>query len=285
MGVSDVSEDGSMSEQNSEPKTRLNKVTRRPTWVIQTNQIKTSQVLPLVEALRALGEPFVDVGVDFETGLMSPVEGKNLIPYGSTHLVKIAQREGWRHLYFDEARFNVSAWNAHHPKMLNPDAEVMTLTETKAIAGKRPEWFIRPIDDLKAFSGHVLASDALVDWVTRLEVGDCEISGSCLVAVSSPKAIQMEWRYFVVGGRIVTGSSYQLLGRSEAHRETDPAVIAEAQTLADLWLPHACCCMDVALHDDQARVVEFNVINASGFYDHDITAFAKALSDYANDRG
>lgn len=93
----------------------------------------------------------------------------------------------------------------------------------------------------------------------------------------------MEWRYFVVGGRIVTGSSYRFKGQPDQKRELDADVLAEAQALADLWLPHRCCCMDVALCENQPRVVEFNCLNATGFYDHDIETFARAVSAFARD--
>ncbi len=91
----------------------------------------------------------------------------------------------------------------------------------------------------------------------------------------------MEWRYFIVDRKIVTGSSYRHLGQPYLKQELDPDVLVEAQALADIWLPHPCCCMDVALCDDEVRVVEFNGLNASGFYDHDVMAFAKAVSAYA----
>jgi ATP-grasp domain, R2K clade family 3 len=254
------------------------------TWVVQSNKIKTSQTLPLIQALRRLGEPFVDVAVNTENGLLvppNPALGKNLIPYGSTHLMKVAQAEGWQQLYFDDAKFRVDAWLSSHPAMLNADAQVMTLTEAKAIAHKRPQWFIRPLHDLKEFAGHVIGGSELAAWVTRLEFGDCEINGSCLVALTEPKSIQMEWRYFVVGGQIVTGSAYRFKGQPHQKRELEPDVLAEAQALADVWLPHPCCCMDVALCDGQTKVVEFNCLNASGFYDHDIDLFASAVSEYA----
>lgn len=254
------------------------------TWVVQSNKIKTSQTLPLIEALRRLGEPFVDVAIDTESGLIVPPDaalGKNLIPYGSTHLVKVAQAEGWQQLYFDDATFRVDAWLRSHPAMLNADAQVVTLTEAKALAHTRPQWFIRPLHDLKEFAGHVIGGAEMTAWVTQLEVGDCEINGSCLVALSEPKTIQMEWRYFVVGGRIVTGSAYRFKGQPHQKRELDADVLTEAQALADVWLPHPCCCMDVALCEGLVRVVEFNGLNASGFYDHDIEAFARAVSDYA----
>lgn len=254
------------------------------TWVIQSNRIKTSQTLPLVQALRGLGEPLLDVCIadgEFITNFDHWV-GNRIIPYGSTQLVEMALLAGWKYLFFDRARFRVDAWRAH-PKMLNWDAEIMTLSQAKQIACSRGKWFIRPLHDLKQFHGHVIDAAELVQWVTRLEQGDCEVKGDTKVALSSPKEIQMEWRYFIVGGRIVTGSSYRFKGQPHQKREIDVDVIAEAQAMADLWLPHECCCMDVALVDGEPRVIEFNCLNASGFYDHDIEAFARAVSKYARE--
>lgn len=259
---------------------------KQATWVVQSNKIRTSQTLPIIEALRHQGEPFVDVGIDVQSGLLSPLDpeiGKDVIPYGSTHLVRVARAEGWRHLFYDEATFRADLWPALHPGMLNAAPIITTLSRAKVMAHDRPEWFIRPVGDLKEFSGHVIASDELVRWVRSLEAGDCEVTGESLVALSEPQPIDMEWRYLIVGGRIVTGSSYRFKGQPHQHAEHDADVLAEAQALADAWLPHPCCCMDVALCRGEARVVEFNTLNATGLYAHDVGAFVAAVSAYARE--
>jgi hypothetical protein len=57
-------------------------------------------------------------------------------------------------------------------------------------------------------------------------------------------------------------------------------MIDEAQELANKWLPDQCCVMDLALVEDELKVIEFNCINSSGFYDHDVDAIFKALWKY-----
>lgn len=255
------------------------------TWVVQSNKIRTSQVLQLVDALNRQGEPFVDAAVDQELGLLTPTEGHDLIPYGSTWLTTVAENLRWKHLFFDRNTFRVDAWLANHNAMLNTDSLIVTLSEAKAIAYENESWFIRPLEDLKQFPGHVITSEKLDTWVTTLEDGKCEIDGSCLVALARPKEIQMEWRYFIVDGRIATGSAYLYKNQFHKKRETDRAVLEEAQALADVWLPHPCCCMDVALVDGVPRIVEFNTLNSSGFYDHDIDAFVRTVSAYAKQHG
>ena len=74
---------------------------------------------------------------------------------------------------------------------------------------------------------------------------------------------------------------YRCRGQLVKNRELDQAVILEAQKLAEGWLPHRNCVMDTALVDDKLYVIEFNCINGSGFYGHDVSAIFTALAkDY-----
>lgn len=63
--------------------------------------------------------------------------------------------------------------------------------------------------------------------------------------------------------------------------ESDSEILSKAQKLADKWLPNRCCCMDVAKTPKGFEIIEFNCLNASGFYDHDIIKFANSVTDYA----
>ena len=69
---------------------------------------------------------------------------------------------------------------------------------------------------------------------------------------------------------VVSGSERAMKGQTQQKEEKDEKVIAEAQTFADKWLPHENCVMDIALVDGKPKVIEFNNINGSGFYDHDV---------------
>jgi hypothetical protein len=73
---------------------------------------------------------------------------------------------------------------------------------------------------------------------------------------------------------------YRIRGQRLVKREVDADVIAEAQRLADKWLPNQTCVMDLALTDEGVKVIEFNCFNSSGFYYHDIRAVAEAVTNY-----
>lgn len=251
------------------------------TWVVQTNKIRSNQVKSMVDALNELGEPWVEIALSKEDGLYTDLpQGTNLIPWGSTSLVALAQEHGWKHCYFDDEIFDARVWHKNRKDMLNYPVFV-SLSEMKRLALNESflnKFFIRPVKDMKSFHGHVSTKQELIDWVTNLEAVDCELKPSEIAAVSPLREILMEWRYFVVDGKVITGSSYRHKGNPHLERDND---LEEPQRFADIWLPHPCCVMDLALTEDGLKVIEFNGINASGIYAHDVKALCKAMSDYA----
>jgi hypothetical protein len=251
-----------------------------PIWVVQN--CKDRQTDKILAAIKEAGEPFIMAAYHLSDGFFS-VEGTDFIPYGSTTLLEFAKSAGWRGVFHND-NFSVDTYLDKHPHMLNKDSTIMSLTAAKLIAETKPQWFVRPLCDSKVFAGFASSSKELVEWITRLEETECDVDGNTLIAMSSPKVIDMEWRYFIVGGKIITGSSYKHDGRSYQVGEHDAAVLQEAQALADCWLPHECCCMDVALWDGKPYVVEFNGLNASGFYDHDMTEIVREVSAYVKAR-
>lgn len=266
-------------------------------WIIQSNFIREDQVRPLVEALNELGVPFLDVGIipfadDFVTPIPKEVEEREfLMPYGSTSLMRIAMQRNWEGLFFDPETFNVMRWNEERIDMLNQDAAVMPLkTAVKILEGlvdvPGDKWFIRPIHDLKAFNGTCDWPMDLLSWLRNVDAegyNGYRFNAGTNVVLAPEKKIVAEYRFFVVDRKIITGSRYRWMGNKLVTRVTEEnfhGVLEQAQRMANLWLPHDTCVMDLADTPDGWKVIEFNCINASGFYYNDIKAFAKALTEY-----
>jgi len=255
------------------------------TWAIQSNRIRNSQSLPFIQALTEQNEPWAEVSINFDGDFNfdHEIDHQNVIPYGSVTLIRKAVQEGWKHVFAND-KFRTDVWRDMHSQMLNNSLVLDTLSDLGYFVANRNEdqkIFIRPREDFKAFSGMVQTIKELKDWIHRLETIKTDIDPEKVyVSVSRFKQIDAEWRYFVVDGKIVTGSMYRFQGKQRLQRETDTAVLAEAQALADIWLPHPVCVMDVALSEGEAKVIEFNSFNASGIYDHDVGAIVKAVSDY-----
>ena len=254
-------------------------------FLIQHNLINPAHLAAIERATASYPREFVGC-IPFTREITSnaPLEGADFIPYGSTLLTTIAASNGWIGLHFDLAKLNYAEFIKHRDDMLNE--RVLPIGDAVAfLAAQDPnsEWFTRPSQDLKQFSGQVMKAIHIRDWFQDMlqdGEGDYFVKPDFEVVISKPKTISAEWRWFVVGGKIVSGSMYRAHGQMRQEQAVDAALIAEAQMLADKWLPHDCVVMDTALVGDDVKVIEFNCINASGFYQHDIDAIFKALWDY-----
>lgn len=141
--------------------------------------------------------------------------------------------------------------------------------------------FIRPCHDTKAITGVVQRVDYLRNWMSNIPTG-ARMTPNTLVAIAPKKYIEYECRWFVVGGKVVDGSIYKLRNRTIQLHVEDSDEIKVAQSFADKWLPHETCVMDLAKTDDGIKCIEFNCLNSSGLYQHNVPKIVNAVNQYVN---
>ena len=259
-------------------------------FIVQYNLTGEEQLLQIKDAIYDYPHEFVDI-IPFTDNIISntPLEGKDYIPYGSTRLTMLSKEKGWKGLYFDLSKFNYSEAMDNRDDMLNDVYDVLSTKNVKDyFLPEYPddkEWFIRPSEDGKQFAGFVDTTKEikrfLDDAVKCASSGSYQISEDLPLVISTVKDIQAEWRWFIVNRKIVSGSMYRRSKRLVKIRELDTETIEEAQAFADIWLPNDNCVMDLASVDNEKKVIEFNCINSSGFYNHDTKEIFKALWEYA----
>lgn len=261
----------------------MNKVT----WAIQTNLISDFSARSVWQAAIDSGAsvqeivvlPFTD---DFYNDVPE-MEGI-IIPYGSCSFTKISKRKGWKGNCFVNETFRADVWNANRTDMLNSDAIIMKVKETAEFfknANEEEYWFIRPLRDLKEFTGTVSQVGDIKHWMSSPKSGNFSFGENTEIILAPIKTLYSESRFFVVDGKVVSGSYYRMGGRSHSKRIVQQEILDYAQDKANGWLPHECCVMDLADTDDGIKVIEFNTINGSGFYDHDISKIVKAMTEWA----
>jgi len=261
-------------------------------WIVQNNFIKPDQYDPLIENLERMQEAYETVKIiPFSDEFATPLthDRKDLIPFGSTSLMRIAHKRGWTGLFYDPETFQVKRWINERSDMLNQDAQVMTVKEAMQLftkANPTDEWFIRPNADLKRFNGSFTTAEEISRWIESVESGNFQFNEEELVSIASPKFIVAEYRFFIVNRRIVTGSLYRMRGQKLTSMvKPGDWIWDEAQKLAEGWLPHETCVMDlsqgcVLRKTPDLKIIEFNCLNASGFYNNDVSSFTKAVTDY-----
>jgi hypothetical protein len=261
-------------------------------FLIQHNLMNEDSLLKVKRAVEPYPHEFVGV-IPFSREITGDFDqsSKDYIPYGSTLFTNLADDLGWKGLHFDLSRFNYVESVKNRNDMLNAEM-IMTVKEAalwmeSEFHGANQEWFIRPSEDLKHFPGQVIEASECSKWLYDAmslppESGTYAMDPDMQVVIAEPKNIQAEWRWFIVDGKIIDGSMYRHNGRMFKKHEMDQEVINEAQQLADIWLPDSCVVMDTALVNFKVKVIEFNCINSSGFYDHDVNKIFEVLWAFHN---
>lgn len=260
------------------------------TWAIQTNLLAENQIRRVWAAAQQAGasvQELIVIPFSDELGNEVPELEGVVIPYGSTKLTRMALQRGWQGLCFDPDTFRTDCWNRHRSDMLNQHVRQMKVSDCKVAMEHEPEdslWFIRPVQDLKHFDGTVTTAKEIGRWMGSTESGNFNFTADTEVIIAPPQEIHIEWRFIVVGGQVIDGSSYREAGQRRSRAVTDPDLYAQAQALADLWLPDPVCAMDIAQTQDGLKVIEFNTFNSTGFYDHDIEKIVRRVTEYFANR-
>ncbi|MFN8396575.1 MAG: ATP-grasp domain-containing protein [Bacteroidia bacterium] len=137
--------------------------------------------------------------------------------YGSTTLVLNAYKRfgGSKGIFFDQERFSMKTYlERWGNRMLNADSQILRFQDIVLLGHDLDsEWFVRPIEDDKAFSGKVFSFEEIVAFENELEQSNNPyLTTETLVAISAPKAIEKEWRLFVIDRKVISACRYTMHG-------------------------------------------------------------------------
>ena len=251
-------------------------------WVVQENIQNEEKYEAFISALQDLNIEYTVVKVvPFVRELIPDVNPTGrVVAWGSISMDYVAKTKGWVPGTFANDNFDQRIWSAAYgDNMLNSDFEVHTFGSIPKFEGTR---FIRPIHDMKVFSGMVIHGEEMENWqaaIQRISDGYSTLTAETPVSVSSTKELAMEWRFFVVAGSVVAGSRYRQYGLTDIRAigpETSPWQFA--QKMVDLWSPADAFVIDiVSLMNHDLKVIEINCINSAGFYAVDMRAVVEAI--------
>jgi hypothetical protein len=262
-------------------------------WILQTNLIKQEIVDAITAALRADSIPWQEVkSVPFSDELpeMTLEADHFYVVYGSTTLILNAARHPRlkRGVFLDPDQFTAENYlQRWGDRMLNADSRILSLEDFATEQhNSASEWFLRPNEDDKSFSGTVMTFEAVQQLAKNLrDSNNPTLHPQTLVCVSSPKVIEKEWRHFIVDGKVVDTSGYMLNGALAVSAEDVPeALITFVEESCLVYAPHAVFVMDTALSNGAFRIIECNCFNGTGFYDHAIGKIVRAVNGFLLNR-
>lgn len=149
--------------------------------------------------------------------------------------------------------------------MLNGESTIINLADNLNKTFDR-EVFIKPTSDLKGYIGGIIpVGTTIYDFLMRSSYMPHWKSEPTLIA--EVKDIHSEYRFFVVGDRVVTGSRYILNKEVNPSVNIPKEVADKAVELAKVYAPDKVFTMDLALlNNGSIEIVEYNCFNGSGTY-------------------
>jgi hypothetical protein len=194
-------------------------------------------------------------------------------------------REG---IFYNVDNFDQKIYGKLDLPLLNNDVEYYSLADVNNLKLTFDELkFVKPSRDLKAFNAGLLEPNQTVwDFISNQMYQPMYKDEELLV--SSPKNVWDEYRFFVLGDEVITGSQYrnnkQLkpspLNNSAEHQK----VLSIAREYAKLYQPAEIFTLDIGKHDSGYSIVEYNCFNASGLYQSDVEKLFKALQSYVENK-
>lgn len=199
--------------------------------------------------------------------------------YGSTGLGQVAKARGWCPGYVD-ANLDYQLMLERYGKLaLNAGATCAPLGK---LVFEHERFFIRPTLDNKAFAGTVMSWAELEQFragVARVQdERDVTLRLDDQVVVASLTEIWEEYRFFVIGGRVITGSGYKYGERVQSTAQVGTDITRFAEHCVDVWAPNNAFTIDIALTPAGLKVIELNSANSAGMYACDIGSIIDAVN-------
>lgn len=256
-------------------------------WVCQNNLGSLEDVETIERACGKHGYDFLGLKViPFSDELPDVPVDESVVFYGAVRWInKIYQSNKWPNAIFINDNFNYEVMAENWgEKILNTDYQVTTIEQMSGVA-ENDYYFVRPLEDNKAFSGCILNVREITDWYNKLATDRLDILTMPII-IAKPKVVTHEWRLFMVDGSVVGSTLYRRYGVLHTKEPVPPEVIAHAEELCKEWEPHKVFALDLCREqdEDEFKVLEVGAFNSAGFYAANIEDIVVAVSDYVEDK-
>lgn len=255
--------------------------------VLQSNLIREQEVSETIEACESQGievQPVRIIPFSEELPFDEFTVDDSNFYYGSTTFIhNVKTQLNPRGVFFNPETFTMeSSMRGWGGRMLCSDGEITTMEEFASRDLLGTHWFIRPNNDDKSFAGEVMLFDDFREWEEKFQKFDnVFLDKNTKIMACPPRAIEREWRNFIVGDVVAESSLYKECNVLRKSRKEVPAeMISFVQDSFKEYRPSELFVMDVALVDEQYRIIECNCINSSGFYDIDKKSLFSAIREF-----
>jgi len=206
---------------------------------------------------------------------------KDIFPFGAVRMAKIARKYEWNPGSFMNENHDYEVYSKYYGNnLLNADSKIMKVKDVTP----HTSFFARPTKDTKAFTGRVFKNkDDWYSFIEKLKLNPNSIlTDDTLVQVASVKNILNEIRFWIVKGKIITASVYNIGGNYCLSNFIDDDAYEFVNKMIKLFEVNDTFVMDICLTDNGYKIVECNCTNSAGFYKADMNKLIMALENAFN---
>lgn len=153
-------------------------------------------------------------------------------------------------------------------------------TPTQFFGGSN-QLFVRPDSPLKPFSGRVISRDNVT--LKALDHGFYYDEVDLPIILTPTQQVGQEWRFIVVGQRVITGSGYTADNRSGTDELTNGPAWELAETIAQsIQPPDPIYVLDIAESNGKLWLMELNPFSGADLYASNLDIVVEAVDEIAS---
>lgn len=149
-------------------------------------------------------------------------------------------------------------------------------------------FFIRPSNGYKSFAGQLMVWGKIEEEINVLLQSYGGVEPDTLVLLSNTQKIEEEYRFIVIDGKVISGSTYfdsENIGTFKPHYDkicTDVKAIDFADQMVKLYQPDKAFTIDVCKRDDgEYKLLEINSFNCASMYGNSHLRVVNAINKLA----
>jgi hypothetical protein len=250
-------------------------------YIIQENLFREEGHEKLISCLERFNIPYELVKViPFVDEVEFKTDRKDVFVFGSLKLARISKQYGWNPGAIITENHDYEVYSKYYKDyLLNYDSRIFEFNEDF-------EWiydqhFIRPCLDNKVFTGKVFNQEDWPEFRERMLTNGhtTSLTKHTKIQVAVPKKLTQEIRFWVVGGKIITQSTYRRGSFLFYDSNVDPDAIEFANQMINIFQLAKAFVIDIGLTPDGWKIIECGSVSCAGFYDADMQKLIMSLEE------
>ena len=252
-------------------------------YVVQEKLFREENYENLIHTLERLGLEYEIVKItSSDSDINLKTDRKDIFPFGGVKMAKIAKKYNWNPGSFMTDNHDYELYSKYYKdNLLNYDSKIMKVKDVKDYKF----FFARPTKDTKAFTGRTFDEYEWEEFKeTYLNNPRSILTEDTMVQIASIKHILKEIRFWIVKGKIITASVYNMGGYYYLGNLTfiDKDAYDFVNKMINIYQLADTFVMDICLTENGYKIVECNCTNCSGFYMADMNKLIISLEEAFN---